>query len=392
MIRAAHAVGYPVATPSGSFSATDNSHRSIPLKILSLSTAGDTDANLSIFSPERRTALHSCEFALDLLRVADQEGLKGACEQFSAYVTTFSSAVDQLHDFFASSCARDLVGHDDIVSKIASRDWAFRELRNDVSDYIEDLIGRLHELHQVLAPSTSSLVESPAGYDDIFGGLAGTIHLIKQSLRRKLWDRCVEAGYALLLDGWSKCRRCSTEGRALMSMDVQALSGGVEGLCGGNSEGIDRHYVVAWVNAYYFGEDDLMIWMEGNSSRYHAAHMLSLAATSAPGGAHGGVLRRLKQQSSRLYHRIEKLGSFTLNLGGEQVGGALLAADAGNLAGIATAGSDDSSTTASDDDESEVVRDDEEQEASSQPVAPHAFMRAILSSSRKITLPGKTKG
>jgi hypothetical protein len=42
-----------------------------------------------------------------------------------------------------------------------------------------------------------------------------------------LWGDLVSAGYAALLDGFSRVPFCSTEGRALMSMDLASFSSGV---------------------------------------------------------------------------------------------------------------------------------------------------------------------
>ena len=43
---------------------------------------------------------------------------------------------------------------------------------------------------------------------------------------KTLWENLLGGGYMVLLDGFSKVPHCSTEGRALMSMDVASYRSG----------------------------------------------------------------------------------------------------------------------------------------------------------------------
>jgi hypothetical protein len=44
---------------------------------------------------------------------------------------------------------------------------------------------------------------------------------------QNIWEQTVSAGYGLLLDGFSRVPFCSTEGRALMTMDLASFTSGV---------------------------------------------------------------------------------------------------------------------------------------------------------------------
>ena len=106
-----------------------------------------------------------------------------------------------------------------------------------------------------------------------------------------------------------------------MSMDVQALSEALGEMGKTNSadfaysssSSVDKGYVAAWVNAYYFGEDDLMLWLEENSCRYRPMNVLSLmSCCETSGAARANFIARLKKQSSlvaEIYSRIEMFGS-----------------------------------------------------------------------------------
>jgi hypothetical protein len=71
------------------------------------------------------------------------------------------------------------------------------------NSYIEDLSDRYVKLWHHL--SSSSL----APFDRLLSDI---------------WDRVVESGFLALLEGFSKIYHCSTEGRALMSIDLASFA------------------------------------------------------------------------------------------------------------------------------------------------------------------------
>jgi hypothetical protein len=80
----------------------------------------------------------------------------------------------------------------------------------------------------------SKLHEHPNHYVDSMCDLSAFLwcslsnaNKLSPGVLQLLWEHIVECGYLTLLDGFSRVPFCSTEGRALMSMDLQSFSSGI---------------------------------------------------------------------------------------------------------------------------------------------------------------------
>ena len=80
----------------------------------------------------------------------------------------------------------------------------------------------------------SRLHEHPNMYIDSLCDLCSLIwcslsaeNRIPSGALKLLWENLIDGGYVALLDGFSRVPFCSTEGRALMSMDLASFSAGV---------------------------------------------------------------------------------------------------------------------------------------------------------------------
>lgn len=62
----------------------------------------------------------------------------------------------------------------------------------------------------------------------IWAALSVSPQKLPSSLLRVAWKSLVEGGYASLLEGFSRVPQCSTEGRALMSIDLASFAAGVD--------------------------------------------------------------------------------------------------------------------------------------------------------------------
>eukprot|EP00904_Undaria_pinnatifida_P002484 jgi/Undpi1/12236/HiC_scaffold_5.g01912.m1 len=107
--------------------------------------------------------------------------------------------------------------------------------------------------------SSSSFGTSGGGSGGGGGGGGGIPALVPMRAREMAWRGVVDAALMSLLRGFSRVKRCSTEGRALMSMDLQALTLGLEDPAAAQAS---KAHVHAYVNAFYFGEDDLHNWIK----------------------------------------------------------------------------------------------------------------------------------
>ena len=65
----------------------------------------------------------------------------------------------------------------------------------------------------------------------------------------------------------------------------------------------DMQYVDAYVKAFYFPEEDLISWIEGNMEKYHLRHMIGLLSCAA---AEGGWKERKVQNLTKKVRAMYK--------------------------------------------------------------------------------------
>ncbi|CAN0189021.1 unnamed protein product [Scytosiphon promiscuus] len=131
--------------------------------------------------------------------------------------------------------------------------------------------------------------------------VAHRVAAVPARARRLVWRGVVDALLLSLLKGFSRAPRCSTEGRALMSMDLQALALGLEDPSA--TQEVKAH-VHAYVNAFYFGDEDLYKWIQERWRSYPMYQMVSLLQCS-DGAVASKVLR--KRRVKDLVAQVELL-------------------------------------------------------------------------------------
>jgi hypothetical protein len=172
----------------------------------------------------------------------------------------------------------------DIVSVSLNNGWgdeAMSLMANGSNPYVEELLERcasawihMHRHRHRHSNSSSKLL------------------LLPETLRHQAWSNVVGASYLSMMEGFSKVPQCSTEGRALMSMDLAFFAEGVSKYGferflpeeaeasphdeqvvqvvplppGGVSQSLERG--MAWVDTYvkqfYFDELSVKQWVEAN--------------------------------------------------------------------------------------------------------------------------------
>ena len=150
--------------------------------------------------------------------------------------------------------------------------WAEAGLKEHCNDYVDSLCERCTSIWKYL--SESALKKN-------------------ESVLSCVWKHVVEGGFLTLLEGFSKIFQCSTEGRALMSMDLASYSSGIS-----RREMKDRlecgaklppqppslrgmHYVDMYIKVFYFPDDEILKWISENRDRYHLSHFLTLVSFGA---------------------------------------------------------------------------------------------------------------
>eukprot|EP00934_Nitzschia_sp_Nitz4_P009165 Nitzschia sp. Nitz4//scaffold31_size150131//23864//28795//NITZ4_002813-RA/size150131-snap-gene-0.68-mRNA-1//1//CDS//3329547614//9155//frame0 len=171
----------------------------------------------------------------------------------------------------------------------------------------------------------SKLHESPNQYVDelvdflafMWCSLRNANHLPIGAINT-IWSQIVEAGFSALLDGFARIPYCSTEGRALMSMDLAAFSGGIAGRSieerlAGHAKpsrpptpNITRgmSHVDTYIKVFYFPPADALAWIKENFQNYRRNHMIALIGGAAiSSGESQGTINRLTNEVDSLYRR-----------------------------------------------------------------------------------------
>ncbi|CAM9784337.1 unnamed protein product, partial [Phaeothamnion confervicola] len=263
------------ATGGGGSPAPGSPSRPIPLPAAVDPEQGSGEANLFGLG-ERAVAAESCLFVARLLRAVYKRAAErrllpprtlAACE---VYVRSVVAVAPQLRLLIYRAVAPLLVGADRLALSVGSQRWALQQIQNDVSAYVESVCERCETLR--------AAVLSSGGAGRGGGGVAALSVPLPPAAQRRAWAEAVQAIMETLVEGFSRAKSCSTEGRALMSMDLQAISGGLERPCGRPllKPERGRSYALAYINAFYYGQADLVAWVEQNWRRYRPAQMTAL--------------------------------------------------------------------------------------------------------------------
>lgn len=156
--------------------------------------------------------------------------------------------------------------------------WAGSKIKEHCNTYIDQLSDRYLTLWDHL--STSSLAASEGILNDV-------------------WKHVLESGYLALLEGFAKIHNCSTEGRALMSIDLASFSSNVNKRAiterfietfGKKKDFVQppsitnmrgMQYVDMYIKVFYFPQEDALKWIEENREEYHLAQLLALVSNGA---------------------------------------------------------------------------------------------------------------
>lgn len=95
------------------------------------------------------------------------------------------------------------------------------------------------------------------------------------SVHRKVWVEVLRQLTMHLVDSYAKAKKCTTEGRGLMTLDLSALRSGLEKLSGIKPLPYWDH-VLSYVNAFYLPESELLSWVSAHP-HYSLAALQSVA-------------------------------------------------------------------------------------------------------------------
>lgn len=184
-------------------------------------------------------------------------------------------AVDKLTALVYRSLGQKLAGASKIiVDAIVSipEAWAAEMIQEDNNGYVEDCAKRLDRLWSLL--SSSNTTTTSAGVDATLLQLAP---IEGQIVRETVWNEVLQACFEAVVDGFAAVSSdCSTEGRALMSMDLQVLQFSLDKIHRARPAR-GAVYADSYIKAFYLADDDLETWIRNNEGIYKQAHVRSLA-------------------------------------------------------------------------------------------------------------------
>ena len=154
-----------------------------------------------------------------------------------------------------AACVRAIGGKDVVREVSVLRWWGYRTfLRKESQSHAHCLLLPLQTPYQIVSVGSgweeSKLHEHPNQYVESLCDLSAFLWCSLSNARKlstgvlhSTWESIVECGYLSLLDGFSRIPYCSTEGRALMSMDLLSFSSGIRP--GSISERLEGHISTA---------------------------------------------------------------------------------------------------------------------------------------------------
>ena len=271
---------------------------------------------------ERIVAAESCSFAamillevkpkLERLTAAWDEGVS-APSVCDVYITRYQAVVRQLQTLVYRSMCPQLIQSDAVLAKMCDTSrcrWDAKQLRQTPHEWVFDLVESCREAWSYLR------LQSNLG--------AGAGITVTEAVQEQIWAELCQAAFDAALEGFSRAKRCSPEGRAVMLMDVAELEKGLQDIhpvplrpVGGGSSsaavaGADtsptprgqmvgaKEYVDNFVHATHMPEDDLILWVNQNWRSYAYRHIVGLLNMTLAGSAGQGLLPMSGSVAKRL--------------------------------------------------------------------------------------------
>ncbi|XP_057836167.2 uncharacterized protein LOC131046440 isoform X1 [Cryptomeria japonica] len=145
-------------------------------------------------------------------------------------------SVSDLKEHIYRATARLLLNISGYVERISNVKWELKELGMEHNGYVDLLLGEFKYYKTRLA----------------HGGISKEVQEI-------FLEYGVEIIVETLVEGLSRVKRCTNEGRALMSLDLQVLINGLQHLAPGKIKS-NMQIVEAYIKAYYLPETEYIHW------------------------------------------------------------------------------------------------------------------------------------
>ncbi|XP_021729850.1 syndetin-like isoform X2 [Chenopodium quinoa] len=166
-------------------------------------------------------------------------------------------SVPDLTEHIYRSTARLLLHINGYVERIANAKWEVKELGMEHNGYVDLLLGEFKHYRTRLAH-------------------AG----IHKEVQELLLEYGVEIVAETLVEGLSRVKRCTDEGRALMSLDLQVLINGLQHFVSKDVKP-KMHIVETFIKAYYLPETEYVYWARAHPeyTKSQVVGLVNLVAT-----------------------------------------------------------------------------------------------------------------
>ncbi|CAJ1979209.1 unnamed protein product [Sphenostylis stenocarpa] len=166
-------------------------------------------------------------------------------------------AVPDLTEHIHRTTVRLLLHINGYVDRVANCKWELKELGMEHNGYVDLLLGEFKHYKTRLT----------------HGG-------IRKEIQDLLLDYGLEIVAETLVEGLSRVKRCSDEGRALMSLDLQVLINGLQHFVSLNVKP-KLQMVETFIKAYYLPETEYVHWARAHPeySKSQIIGLINLVAT-----------------------------------------------------------------------------------------------------------------
>ncbi|EQC32290.1 hypothetical protein, variant [Saprolegnia diclina VS20] len=260
--------------------------QSVPVRVTQLPSAIATSSDANRFAfVERVVAIEALVFQWHVFSSLHASSLApfvpaARREMMATMMTTMGDAVKEGRSYVYAVMAPALIAAASIPSMVEKATWDTLDLSDQHNEYVVALVRRC---------------------GIFWGTLQGSA--VPISVRDEIWSYVVRAIMEALVEGYASVKKCSLEGRALMSMDLIALQNGLDlinHVSNQNQTLWGRSYVNNYIKAYYFQEAELLAFIAANKKSYRKAHLVSLAINGVC-GLRRGSQKDLLQKIEHIY-------------------------------------------------------------------------------------------
>lgn len=250
-----------IGPQSASFSSSPKAFNST-LGHIDVTPTGPPGANISFGLKERCAAADTMSLVARLL-YRSKSHLQAMLLQSNPaivedFYTHFVDAAQDLTQHIHRTTARTLLHINGYIDRIANAKWEVKELGLEHNGYVDLLLGEFKHYRTRL----------------VHGG-------IQKEVQDLLLEYGVEIVAETLVEGLSRVKRCTDEGRALMSLDLQVLINGLQHFVSSDNVKPKFQIVDTFVKAYYLPETEYVHWGRTHQeySKSQIVGLVNLVAT-----------------------------------------------------------------------------------------------------------------